>query len=74
MRRHFSPRGERRVAAAEEAVGNATTVQYCVDTSPAALFGLNFTLRDAVQLFLRSVQTAFLQLNPTGVYIMPVRT
>jgi molybdate transport system ATP-binding protein len=55
-------------------LGDTTTAQCRVDTSPPVLFHLDLTTREAVQLSLKTGQTAFLQLDPAGIHIMPVRT
>lgn len=55
-------------------LGDTTTVQCRVDTSPPALLHLDITTREALQLSLVVGQTAFLQLDPLGIHIMPVRT
>ena len=54
-------------------LGEFTTLVCQVATSPVALLHLDITTRQAAQLSLAVGQTAFLQLDPRGIHIMPVR-
>lgn len=54
-------------------IGEFTTLVCQVATSPIALFHLDLTTRQAAQMHLTVGQTAFLQLDPRGIHIMPVR-
>lgn len=54
-------------------LGEFTTLICRVGTSPVALFHLDITTRQAAQMSLAVGQTAFLQLEPRGIHIMPVR-
>lgn len=55
-------------------LGEITTLACRVASSPAALLHLDITTRLAQQSGLAAGQTAWLQLDPLGIHIMPVRT
>jgi molybdate transport system ATP-binding protein len=54
-------------------LGEFTTLTCQVATSPVALFHLDITTRQAAQLNLTVGQSAFIQLEPGGIHIMPLR-
>lgn len=54
-------------------LGEFVTLVFQVATSPVALLHLDITTRQATQMGLAVGQAVFLQLDPGGIHIMPVR-
>ena len=55
-------------------LGEITTLVCQVATEPAAVLHLDVTTRQAAELRLAAGQTAWLELDPRGIHIMPVRS